>query len=109
MRLASPFAINGDCTELRFIRQRSVPRFWQRLLKTAAVEAVAEKPFDKGDELVSIQAVGIFLRETEHGEESVNEITARTHIIKGVADPKLLFETRDMAHGSTGVHRSYST
>lgn len=34
--------------------------------------------------------------------------TTRTHILKRVTNRKLLFETRDMAHGGAWVHRSYS-
>jgi hypothetical protein len=104
------FAINGKLTGAEVYSSNALfARFWQRLLKAAAVEAVAEKPFDKGDELVLIDVVGDFLIESEQGNESLNEITARTHILKRVTNTKLLFETRDMGHGGAWVHRSYLT
>lgn len=103
------FAINGKLNGAEvYPSNAQFARFWQRLLKAAAIEAVAERAFDKGDELVSINAVGDFI-ENERGNESLNEVTARTHIVKRETTNKLFFETRDMAHGGAWVHRSYLT
>jgi hypothetical protein len=104
------FAINGKLNGAEvYSSNAQFARFWQRLLKAAAIEAVAEKAFNKGDELVSIHAVGDFLIENEKGNESLDEVTARTHIAKRETSKKLFFETRDMAHGGAWVHRSYLT
>lgn len=104
------FAINGKLNGAELYPSNALfTRFWQRLLKAAAIEAVAEKPFDRGDEVISIRGVSDFLLETEKGNETLNEVTARTHIIKRHTEKGLFFETRDMAHGGAWVHRSYLT
>jgi uncharacterized protein (UPF0147 family) len=84
-------------------------RLWAKLLKAAAIEAVAELTLDKMDEAVSITAVGEFFVAGEHGVESMNEVTIRTHVLKREGDKSLFFETRDMAHNGAWIHRSYLT
>ena len=114
-------------------------RFWPRLLKTAATEAVSERSSDKKNEPISIAGVGEFLVEAEQGVESRIEVTNRTHMIKrevAIPDPterarldaigidqavptqggqtpvrlkSLFFETRDMAQNGAWLHRSYLT
>lgn len=82
-------------------------RFWPRLLKTAAIEAVAERLFKKKSEPVSIASAGEFLNASEKGAETIDEVTTRTHMLKREVEKSLFFETRDMAHGGSWIHRNY--
>jgi len=82
-------------------------RFWPRLLKTAAIEAVAERPLKEESEPVSIACAGEFLTATDNGAETVDEVTTRTHMLKREVEKSLFFETRDMERGGSWIHRNY--
>ena len=82
-------------------------RFWPKLLRTSAIEAVAERRLSEESEPASISAAGEFLVEAEQGEESFKEVTTRTHMIKREAITAVFFETRDMDHSGVWIHRSY--
>jgi hypothetical protein len=82
-------------------------RLWPRLLWAAAIEAISIPPMELTSEGLRIENVAAFLVNTETGEETVSEVTRRTHSAKRETDKGLFFETRDMAHGAAWVHRSY--
>jgi hypothetical protein len=82
-------------------------RFWPKLLKTTAIEAVAERPLNQKGEAVSAEAIKAFFAGAEQGEESTNNVTERTHMIKRESEKGLFFETRDMEQNGVWVHRSY--
>ena len=86
-------------------------RFWPKLLKTTAIEAVAERPInDPSNEksaTVSAEAMKAFFAEAERGEESTSDVTERTHMIKRESEKGLFFETRDLEQKGIWVHRSY--
>ena len=104
------FAINNKLNSADVYASNAMfKRFWPRLLKSAAIEAVAERPLNTNGELVSIAAAGEFLIGSERGAETLNEVTTRTHMIRREAEKSLFFETRDMAHGGAWIHRSYLT
>jgi hypothetical protein len=81
--------------------------FWPRLLKTAAIEAVAERPLKVNSEPISIASAGDFLTASEHGTEAINDVTKRTRMSKRESERSLFFETRDMAHNGVWIHRNY--
>lgn len=82
-------------------------RLWPRLLKAAAVEAVAELPMKVDNEGVAIEDVRSFLVDSERGLETIDKITARTHVVRREIEISLFFETRDMENGGAWIHRSY--
>jgi hypothetical protein len=86
-------------------------RFWPKLLKTTAIEAVAERPTNdplkEKRETVSAEAMKAFFASAERGEESTSNVTARTQMIKRESEKALFFETRDLAQKGIWVHRSY--
>ncbi len=84
-------------------------RLWSRLLKAAAVEAVTELPMKLDNEGVAIEAVKSFLVNSERGAETIEEITARTHVVRREIENSLFFETRDMENAGAWIHRSYLT
>ena len=86
-------------------------RFWPKLLKTTAIEAVAERQTnDSGNEkreMVSAEAIKAFFANAELGEESTSNVTARSQMIKRESEKGLFFETRDLGQKGIWVHRSY--
>jgi hypothetical protein len=104
------FAINNKLNSADVYSSNALfKRFWPRLLKTAAIEAVAERASNEKNEPVSIAATGEFLVSSEKGAQSKNEITPRTLMLKRDAEKSVFFETRDMEHGAAWIHRSYLT
>jgi hypothetical protein len=81
--------------------------FWPRLLKTAAIEAIAERTAAEKCETVSISSAGEFLTASEQGAETIKAVTARTHMLQRESEKSLFFETRDMAHNALWIHRNY--
>jgi len=84
-------------------------RLWPRLLKGAAIEAATELPMTTTDEEVTIETAGSFLVNSERGAEIIDEVTARTHVVRREIENGLFFETRDMGRDGMWVHRSYLT
>jgi len=104
------FAINNELNSADVYSSNALfKRFWPRLLKAAAVEAVAERTAELTGEQVSIASVGEFLIASEKGSETLREVTRRTHMVKRDAEKSVFFETRDMDHGGAWIHRSYLT
>ena len=104
------FAINNQLNSADVYASNAMfKRFWPRLLRTAAIEAVAERSSPSSEEGVSITTAGAFIVASERGAEMLNEVTKRTHMLKREAEKSIFFETRDMAHGGAWVHRSYLT
>jgi hypothetical protein len=105
------FAINGNLNSADVYSSPALfERFWPRLLKTAAIEAVSESVAKvTQEELATMEVTSEFLVAAERGEETLNEVTTRTHMLKREAEKGIFFETRDMDHGGAWVHRSYLT
>ena len=102
------FAINDKLNSADVYASNAMfKRFWPRLLKTAAIEAVAERPLKEKSDPVSIASAGEFLTASEKGSETNNEVTTRTHMLKREAENSLFFETRDMEHNGSWIHRNY--
>ena len=84
-------------------------RLWPRLLRAAAVEALAERPMTVNTEEVAIDTVKDFIVNSERGMEIIDDVTARTHVVRREMETSLFFETRDMAHDGAWIHRNYLT
>jgi ARG/rhodanese/phosphatase superfamily protein len=102
------FAINGKLNSADVYASGALfKRFWPKLLRTSAIEAVAERHGSEKTEAVSADSINEFLANAERGEESTNDVTERTRMIKRETEKGLFFETRDMAQAGAWVHRSY--
>jgi hypothetical protein len=82
-------------------------RFWHRLLKAAAVEAVAAPRMQKARDVLTIETVGSFLSDADLGEQTVETVNERTQSVKRITQHVLFFESRDIANGYVWVHRNY--
>ena len=106
------FAINDKINSADLYYSNGLfKRFWPKLLKTTAIEAVAERPTNnpanEKSATVSAEAMNAFLASAELGEESTSDVNARTQMIKRESEKGLFFETRDLAQKGIWVHRSY--
>ena len=102
------FAINGKVNSADVYGATWIfSPFWPRLLKTAAIEAVAERTSAEKCEPVSIGSAAEFLTAGEQGAETIKEVTKRTHMLQRESEKSLFFETRDMAHNGLWIHRNY--
>ena len=102
------FAINDKLNSADVYASNGMfERFWPRLLKTASIEAVAERPLKEKSDAVSIASAGEFLTASEKGAETIDEVTKRTHMLKREVEKSLFFETRDMDHNGAWIHRNY--
>lgn len=80
-------------------------RLWPRLLKAAAVEAIATPK--RVSNPLPIETVGAFLVNSELGLETVRDINVRTRSAERSTDNALFLESRDMDYHDAWVHRSY--
>jgi len=102
------FAINDKISSADLYYSNGLFRkFWPKLLKTTAIEAVAERPLNEKSATVSAEAIKAFFAGAERGEESTSNVTERTQMIKRESEKSLFFETRDLAQKGIWVHRSY--
>jgi len=102
------FAINDTINSAEvYYSNGQFRRFWTKLLKTTAIEAVAERSLNQKREAVSAEALKAFFAGAERGEESTNNVTERTHLIKRDSEQALFFETRDQEQNGVWIHRSY--
>lgn len=104
------FAINNQLNSADVYSSSALfKRFWPRLLKTAAIEAVAELTPNVKNEIVSMATTGEFMISSERGDETFTDVTSRTRMLKRDGAKGVFFETRDMDHQGAWVHRSYLT
>jgi len=111
------FAINGEANSADLYASRALFRkLWPKLLKAAAVEAVAELKKDEKSEKVAHPAAGklvaeFFTKLDEEGEKvavSEKDITKRVRMRTKESDKIILFETRDAASPAEArvIHRN---
>jgi hypothetical protein len=82
-------------------------QYWPRLLKAAAVEAVATPSVKRSPAGLQIETVASFLVDAELGTQTVTEINSRTQSVKRTTANGLFFESRDLITGGDWIHRSY--
>ncbi|HEU4478360.1 MAG TPA: DUF6569 family protein, partial [Pyrinomonadaceae bacterium] len=77
------FAINNELNSADVYSSSALfKRFWPRLLKAAAIESVAELAATGKNEEDSMTVTGEFLVSSERGDETFNDVTKRTRMIK---------------------------
>jgi hypothetical protein len=102
------FAINGQINSADVYSSHVLfVKLWPKLLKSSAVEAIAEFDQSGKAEAVSVEAVQAFLTEAETGAAEQKQITRRVALEKRESDKHLFFETRDRKNGEQWLHRNY--
>lgn len=102
------FAINGHINSADVYAANSLFRkLWPSLLKSSAVEAIAELRKNRKFDAVSADDVRAFLDDAEAGAATEKDVTTRVQMITRESKVNLLFETRDRSAKGPWLHRSY--
>lgn len=90
-------AINGKMNNADIYASSALfKKLWPKLLKSSAVEAVAEMKKDAKFEPVAAETVQAFLADAEKGKASETEVSKRIKTITRESDKRIMFETRDL-------------
>jgi hypothetical protein len=102
------FAINGKFNSAEVYASHELfQKLWPKLLKSSAVEAIAELQKDKKFEPATADSVKACLLDAEKGEATPQELTKRIKVQVQESDNNILFETRDRMQKGGWIHRSY--
>jgi len=80
---------------------------WPKLLKSSAVEAIAELTAYKNFKAATPAMVSASLKDAEKGKRSEKVVSSRVRIITSETEQNLLFETRDQQKKEQWIHKSY--
>ncbi len=102
------FAINGELNSAEVYGASALFRAaWPKLLRNAAVEAVAEKTDGQASADLDESEVRALFQQTESAEGREQEVSDRVSTVMNECDEGLLFETRDRERNGAWVRRSY--
>ncbi len=102
------FAVNGKLSSADIYATNDMFRKqWAKLLRSSAVEAIAERASGTPPPPPSIDALRGFLAGADQGNSTSNDLTPRTRRVTKETDREALFETRDRAQSDAWIHRSY--
>jgi len=102
------FAINGVINSADVFASHSLfQKLWPTLLKSTAVEAVAEMKKDHKFKPVTVEAVTAFLADAEKGKQSAKDVTKRVHCIEQETKGNLLYRCTDDQHPGVDLRRNY--
>lgn len=102
------FAINDELKSADVYSSKVMfKQFWPRLLKSAAVEAIATPAIKREPNALQIETVAASLVNMELGSETVSEVNTRTQSVKRETAHGLFFESRDTRYHGAWIHRSY--
>jgi hypothetical protein len=101
-------AVNGKphCADV-YATSALFKKLWPKLLKAAAVEAVAEFQKDKKFPEVTADEIKAFLADTEKGKKTEKEVGKRFTQVQQEAEKSILFETCDREQKGAVLRRSY--
>ena len=102
------FAINGAINSADVFASHSLfQKLWPTLLKSTAVEAVAELKKDLKAKPVTAEMVTAFLTDAEKGKQSAKDVTKRVRIIEQETKENLLYRCSDAQCPSVDLRRNY--
>ena len=101
------FAINGQVNSADVYASSALfAKLWPKLLKSSAVEAIAELEENSKPASVSESAVTAFLVGPDK-TTSAKDVTQRVRLLTRENDDSILFETRDRQKKDAWIHRNY--
>jgi hypothetical protein len=102
------FAINGEINSADVYASHALfAKLWPKLLKSTAVEAVAELKPDLAPKPVVDDQIHGFLAESEKASPVTKAVTTRVKLVTREDDKNIFFETQDRAQKDGWVHRNY--
>lgn len=102
------FAINGEINSGdTYTSHELFTKMWPRLLKSAAVEAIAESFGENLSDRISVEEISRFLTDAEaESSTSTRTVTDRIRIVTRESRQTVLIESRDL-EARTWLHRNY--
>jgi hypothetical protein len=105
--VGAAFVVNGNVSSAEIYSSRGLfTRLWPKLLRSAAVEAVAERGAATAAP-PSPNAVKTWIAEADRATSREKALNARVKLVTRENGQALLFETRDRERKDAWVHRSY--
>lgn len=102
------FAINGKLNSADAYASGTLFRkLWPALLRSSAVEAIAESEGSTQSAAITREDVRAFLTEAIAGEASARVLNERNRLLTSESEKYIVFETRDTKSDSAWVHRNY--
>jgi hypothetical protein len=104
------FAINGKANSADVYASHDLfLKLWPKLLRSSAIEAVAEYDASKKFSPATVASIQSALADAESGKASARQLTDRTSVHVKETARNVVFETRDRAQSAAWIHRSYLT
>lgn len=102
------FAINGvvNSTDV-YASHELFLKMWPKLLKSSAVEAIAELNSDQRFKAATPAMVSASIKDAEKGKRSEKVVSSRVKIVTGETEQNLFFETQDQDKKEQWIHKSY--
>jgi hypothetical protein len=82
-------------------------KMWPKLIRTAAVDAIAEYQPGRRYELVEKDEIAAILTAAGQGKPLKTEVNRRTDVLRRETETAVSIETRDEGHQGAVLHRSY--
>jgi len=102
------FAINGKVNSADVYASSALfAKLWPKLLKSSAVEAIAELNQEAEPKEVATETVHAFLAESEKPSAAAKEVTPRVRLVTREDDKNAFYETQDRDQKDGWVHRNY--
>jgi hypothetical protein len=102
------FAINGKMNSADIYASHALfAKLWPKLIKSSAVEAVAEIQNGLEHKPVTGESVEAFLAESEQASASTKDVTAHVRLVTREDDKNAFYETQDRTQKDGFVHRNY--
>lgn len=102
------FAINGEVNSADIYASRALfMKLWPKLLKSSAVEAIAELKKDIELKPVTDETIRGFLADSEKATAETKQVTSRVKLVTREDDKTAFFETVDLKQKDGWVHRNY--
>ncbi|HEX5873605.1 MAG TPA: DUF6569 family protein [Pyrinomonadaceae bacterium] len=102
------FAINGEVNSADVYASRALfIKLWPKLLKSSAVEAIAELKKDIELKPVTDETIRGFLGDAEKATAETKQVTPRVKLVTREDDKNAFFETVDLQQKDGWVHRNY--
>lgn len=102
------FAVNGIVNSGDIYATHALfLKMWPKLLKSSAVEAIAEMTVNKNFKPATPAMVSAGIKDAEKGKRSEKAVSSRIRIVTSETEKNLLIETKDQAKNEQWIHKSY--
>jgi hypothetical protein len=102
------FAINGKINSADIYANHALfAKLWPKLLKSSAIEALADLQKDKPVATANADDVYHCISDADSGKKSEKDVTPRVRVVTRETEGNVVFETRDSQAPEAAVHENY--